>query len=105
MVIMKVIRDNISKKNIINNIFNEIGVPINYAAKLVDDLILILIENINAKKKIKIKNFGTFFLLKKKKRIGRNPKNKIDHIISERNVISFKISNELKNKLNINVGK
>ena len=58
---MKVIRDNISKKNIINNIFNEIGVPINYAAKLVDDLILILIENINAKKKLKLKILELFF--------------------------------------------
>jgi nucleoid DNA-binding protein len=63
---MKVIRENIHKKNIINNIFREIGLPASYAAKIVDDIISILISNIIAEKKIKIKNFGTFTLKKKK---------------------------------------
>ena len=58
-------RVNTHKKNIINNIFNKVGIPVNYANKLVDELILILISNIVIKKKLKIKNFGVFNLKKK----------------------------------------
>ena len=57
---MKISRDNTHKKNIIDNIFNTSGVPSSFAAKLVDDLILIMITNIYSKKELKIKNFGTF---------------------------------------------
>ena len=48
----------------------------------------------------KISNFGTFILRHKKSRIGRNPKTKKEAIISERNVILFKPSKFLKNKIN-----
>ena len=62
-----VTRDNTHKKNIVNNIFKKVGLPSSYAAKLVNDLIIILITNLISKKKFKIKNFGTFDLKKKKK--------------------------------------
>ena len=97
---MKVNRNNTHKKNIINNIYNKVGLPSNYAAKLVNDLLSILISDIITQKIFKIKNFGTFNLRKKKKRIGRNPKNKIIHDVIERNVIIFKAAEELKRKLN-----
>ena len=37
-------RINTHKKDIINNIFNTIGIPSSYASKLVDELILIMVE-------------------------------------------------------------
>jgi integration host factor subunit alpha len=100
---MKVIRDNTKKKNIVKNIFLKTGLPKTYINKIIDDLNLILISNIIFKKKIKIKNFGTFLLKKKNKRFGRNPRNKSDHEISERNVVTFKVSEDFKKKLNNNV--
>ena len=96
----KVTRDNTNKKNIIDNIYGKIGLPTCYIEKIINDLILILTENTITKKILKIKNFGSFFLKKKNKRIGRNPKNKMYHEISERNVVTFKPSEELKKKLN-----
>ena len=102
---MKVIRDNTHKKNIINNIFKEIGLPSNYVVKIVDDLISTLTTGICQERIIKIKNFGTFFLKKKQKRIGRNPKDKINYEISERNVVTFKPADDLKKKLNFNDAK
>ncbi|MBL6857434.1 MAG: HU family DNA-binding protein [Pelagibacteraceae bacterium] len=102
---MKVIRENTHKKDIIKNIYRKIGLPNTYAAQILNDIINILTLNIITKKIIKIKNFGTFYLKKKSKRVGRNPKNKkIDHEISERNVVIFKPSELLKKKLNIHVG-
>ena len=61
-------RNNTHKKNIINNIYNKLGLPSIYAAKLVDDLLSILISDIVAQKIFKIKNFGRFNLRKKKKK-------------------------------------
>jgi integration host factor subunit alpha len=102
---MKVIRANTHKKNIINNISFKIGLPTTYISKIIDDIILILIFNVGTSRKLKVKNFGTFFLRKKNKRMGRNPKNKINHVISERKVITFKPAESLKNKINANSNK
>ena len=99
---MKVTRDNTHKKNIINNIFNTTGLPASYAVNIVNDIISIISSNIITHKKIKIKNFGTFFLKKKNKRIGRNPKTKINYEISERNVVTFKPAEDFKKKLILN---
>ena len=56
-------------------------------------------RNLN-NEKVKIAKFGTFILRKKKQRLGRNPKTKETKIISERNVIIFKPSKYLKDKIN-----
>ena len=98
-------RDNTHKKNIINNIHNTIGIPSSYVAKLVDNLISILISNLLKTNKLKIKNFGTFNLKEKKKRKGRNPKNKIIYEILERNVLTFKAAENLKRKVRHDVKK
>ena len=100
---MKVIRNNTHKKNIIVNIFNKIGLPSSYTAKIIDDIILILISGIVTKKILKIKNFGTFSLRKKNKRKGRNPKSKKEYEITKRNVVIFKLVDSMKKKLNNNV--
>ena len=102
---MRITRINTSKKNIISNIYNKTGLPSTYIANIVDDIISIVKENIINEENVKIKNFGTFFLKKKNKRLGRNPKNKINYEISERKVVTFKISDDLKNRLNDNVTK
>ena len=50
---------------------------------------------------MKISTFGTFKILKKKARIGRNPKTKIETQITARKVVTFKPSLLLKEKINI----
>jgi integration host factor subunit alpha len=102
---MRLNRNNSHKKNIINNIFNRIGLSSNYSSKIINDLILILILNIVKKKIVKIKNFGTFFLKEKKSRNGRNPKTNVYHEISKRNVVTFKQAKDFKIKLNSNATK
>ena len=62
---------------------------------LLEDIFQILLKNIISEKKVKIAKFGTFEL-RKKERIGRNPKTKEEKIISERNVIIFKPSRNKK---------
>ena len=57
--------------------------------------------NTSKNKKVKIAKFGTFTIREKKSRIGRNPKTKENKLISERNVVLFRPSKELKKRINL----
>ena len=92
---------NLTKREIANNISSKTGYSIQYSKKLVNDIIDILIHNFK-KKKFKIKNLGTFKLIKKKERLGRNPKTKQEFIIKSRNSLSFKASKNINNIINSN---
>ena len=52
---MKATRDNTHKKNIIENIFNKVGLPKSYTAKIINDIIFILISSIIIKKSSKLR--------------------------------------------------
>ena len=95
-------RINLTKKEIINSIYMQIGFSKKISENLLEDIFQILLNNIITKKKVKIAKFGTFILRKKKQRIGRNPKTKEEKVISERNVILFKPSKNLKQFINNN---
>ena len=90
---------NINKKKISNKIFKKIGISNLYSDKVTDDFINIL-KILIKKKKLNIKNFGTFKIIKKKERTGRNPKNGKVYKIKSRKVISFILSNKLNNIIN-----
>ena len=93
-------RINLTKKEIVNSIYMQIGFSKNISEILLEDFFEIILKNIVKEKKVKIAKFGTFSLRKKKQRLGRNPKTKKSAVISERNVILFKASNELKKFVN-----
>ena len=95
-------RINLTKKEIVNSIYMQIGFSKKISENLLEDVFQILLNNIIVEKKVKIAKFGTFILRKKNKRVGRNPKTKEEKIISERNVILFKPSKEFKQYINDN---
>ena len=80
----------------------QIGFSKKVSESIFEDIFQIILKNIVKDKKVKIAKFGTFILRKKKQRLGRNPKTKEEKIISERNVILFKPSRELKININKN---
>ena len=79
----------------------QIGFSKKISEELLDDILEIILANLKKHKKIKISNFGTFSLRTKNTRLGRNPKTKEKKIISKRNVVLFKPSNDLKNYINV----
>ena len=93
-------RINLTKQEIVNSIYMQIGYPKKVAENLLEDFFDIIFQNLKENKKVKIAKFGTFEVRFKKSRIGRNPKTKENKIISERQVILFKPSKELKKKIN-----
>jgi integration host factor subunit alpha len=93
-------RVNLTKKDLINSIYMQIGFSKNISENLIDDFFATITESLKEDKTLKISKFGTFSVRKKKSRIGRNPKTKEEKIISERNVVLFKASNEFKELIN-----
>ena len=93
-------RINLTKKEIINSIYMQLGFSKKICENLLEDIFSIILDELTYKKKIKISKFGTFILRHKKSRLGRNPKTLEKSLISERNVILFKPSKELKKFIN-----
>jgi len=95
-------KKNIKKKDIIKALGNKTGFSSNLSKQIINDLVEILIKNIK-NNNFNLKNIGSFKILNKKERIGRNPKTKEQFLISSRRSISFKpskkISEDMDNKL------
>ena len=88
---------NLTKKDISKKVSQKTGLSMQYCEEIINDLLIIL-KNIIKSDKLNIKNFGSFKLRNKPERIGRNPKNKIESIISARKSISFIKSKNFKLK-------
>ena len=80
--------------------FQEYQLDMTNASTVLDGLIESLTEIIIQKNKLNLKNIGSFKIIEKKERIGRNPKTNEQYVIKPMKVISFKPSGELKNKIN-----
>ncbi len=93
-------KQNLAKKEIVANTKSIIGFSSKVIQEITDDLIETFFSILIEKKKINIKNFGSFNIILKKEREGRNPKTKEKHIIRQRNTIKFKVANSLKIKIN-----
>ena len=94
-------RVNLTKKDLINSIYMQIGFSKNISENLIEDFLSTIRDNIKLEKKLKLSKFGTFSIRIKKSRIGRNPKTKESKIISSRNVVLFKPSKEFKEFINL----
>ena len=95
-------RINLTKKEIINSIYMQLGFSKKISENILEDFLSIILDELIQNKKVKIPNFGSFILRNKKRRVGRNPKTLEKKIINERNVILFKASKYLKNYINNN---
>ena len=94
------VQKNFTRKNLSNKIYKVLGFSKNLSRKIVDDFFETLVSELIKSNRVKISSFGTFKVMSKKERIGRNPKTKIEASISPRKVVKFKPSMLTKEKLN-----
>ena len=93
-------RINLTRKDLINSVYMQIGFSKNISENLIDDFFITITENLKNEKKLKLTKFGTFTIRSKKSRTGRNPKTKEEKTISNRDVVLFKASKEFKDLVN-----
>ena len=94
------VKKNFTRKNFSNKIYQNLGFSKNYSSTIIDNFFETLIQELIKSHKIKISSFGTFKVINKRERIGRNPKTKEKAIIAPRKVVTFKPSLFVKEKLN-----
>ena len=94
------LKKNFTRKNLSSNIHQNLGFSKNISSFLIDDFFESLVSELIKFNKIKISSFGTFQVIDKKERIGRNPKTKVEAKIVARKIVKFKPSNRIKEKLN-----
>ena len=96
------VNNNFTRKDLSNKIYKNVGFSKNLSLKIVDDFFESIILAIIKSNKIKISSFGTFSILNKKERMGRNPKTGAQAKIFSRKVVKFKPSLSIKKKINEN---
>jgi len=87
------------KTDLSKNISERIGISVSLSKKLTEDLLEILSNKIKDNR-LNLKNVGSFRIINKKDRIGRNPKTKEEFIIRSRKSISFTASKNLIANIN-----
>ena len=92
-------KSNLKKIDLINYLNEKKGLSISFSKKIIQDLLDIIIYLI-IKNNFNLKNVGSFKILNKKERIGRNPKTKKKYLINSRKTVSFKASKNILKMLN-----
>ena len=88
------LKGNITKLVLSKILSNKFGFSELYSKKLTDDLVKIISHNIIVGN-FNLKNVGTFKIINKKQRVGRNPKTKEEFIITARKSLIFVPSKKL----------
>jgi len=94
------VKKNFTKKDLSNKIYQKLGFSKNYSSLIIDNFFETLTLELLRSNKIKLSSFGTFKIINKKKRIGRNPKTKEEAVILPRKIVKFSPSVLVKQKLN-----
>ena len=94
------VKKNFTRKDLSNKIYQNLGFSKNFSSTIVDNFFEALVTELIKSNMVKIASFGTFMTKYKKRRIGRNPKTKIEAVIRSRKIVKFKPSQFLKEKLN-----
>jgi integration host factor subunit alpha len=90
-----------TKAEIVQAIYTRVGgFSKKESADIVDLVFEMMKETLSKGERIKVTNFGNFVLRDKGERPGRNPQTGSPIKISERRVLTFKVSKNLKDALN-----
>lgn len=90
------LKKNIKRNDLAKILSIKTGYPTSFSKKIIDDIFDLISQNIKLGKFI-LKNIGTFKIIRKKERIGRNPKTKKEYNITARNTLSFIPSKKIIN--------
>ena len=94
------LKKNFTRKNLANKINKILGFSKSFSLSIVDSFFETLVIELIKSNKVKITSFGTYKVLNKKARMGRNPKTKIEAKIKSREVVNFKPAFVFKEKIN-----
>ena len=84
------------KADIVREVSKQLGIRDHEALAVVDGMLDSMKEVIRNYRRLEIRDFGVFQVKTRKKRIGRNPRDKIEYPIPARQVVTFRVGKEMK---------
>jgi integration host factor subunit alpha len=90
----------LTKADLIDSIYNQVGLSKTKSAQVVDSLLEIIKKTLENGEDILISGFGEFCVKNKRERKGRNPATGEDLMLAPRKVIVFICSGVLRDKVN-----
>jgi integration host factor subunit alpha len=89
----------LTKANIVDAIHNDLGFPKNRSAELIEILLEQIKSTLEKGEDVLISGFGKFCVKTKRERRGRNPATGNDMMLSQRQVVTFRCSHLLREKI------
>ena len=90
----------LTKIDIIDSIYEKLGIPKKDCVRIVESVFEIIKEDLNKGNDVMISGFGKWKVTAKKERKGRNPQTGAALMIDARRVVTFKPSTLLRDKVN-----
>lgn len=90
----------LTRADLTESIYREVGLSLADSAELLNSIFEEVSKCLENEETVKISSFGTFKIRKKKQRVGRNPKTGVEVPINPRKVVTFHVSNIIKNRIN-----
>ncbi len=90
----------ITRAQLSEAVYQEVGLSRNESADLLEAVLRQISDALADGEMVKISSFGSFSIRRKGQRIGRNPKTGEEVPIQPRNVLVFRPSQVLKNRIN-----
>jgi integration host factor subunit alpha len=92
----------LAKIQIVESVCNQTGFSKNRSSEIVETLLEIIKSTLESGEDVMISGFGKFSIKQKKERRGRNPATGDDLMLAPRNVVTFKCSGKLRDRINGN---
>jgi len=88
------------KLHICENLYEKLGLPRRECGDIVEKFFKVVKESLANGDDVMLTGFGTLMVKHKKARRGRNPHTGEDMELAERRIVTFKLSQVLKKKIN-----
>lgn len=94
----------ITKASLIKSISDTANFSKQKSSTVVESLLEIIKQTLESGEDVLISGFGTFSVKDKQERKGRNPATGNDLILDARRIVTFRCSNVLRDKINLDKG-
>ena len=90
----------LTRADLAEAVFQKVGLPRNESAEIVELVLREIVSSLERGHTVKLSSFGSFGIRDKGQRIGRNPKTGQEVPITPRQVLVFRASNIMKQRIN-----
>lgn len=90
----------LTRADLAEAVYHKVGLSRTESNQIIEELMEEMTMTLERGEDLKISSFGSFVLRKKKERIGRNPKTKVEAKITPRRVVVFRASQVMKEEIN-----